>query len=494
MSLLSFLVRLASFVWPALSLAAAVAWAVDRARAATGTPPPPPAPRSAWFVLLLASLLLSGFAAYASVVPFRWARIGRDEAWQRARDFADSSPAPISKSDFAANVLLFLPIAFVWQGTFCPGRRPFAWAILAPPLVATLCLVLSVAVELAQFWCVTRVPSPSDVLAHFLGTAFGILAWIACGPIMLRWLGRYPSRQRPKQQVDWLLEAYAVGLVLYSVLPLELSPSPAALARKLRDGQINLVPGRDLSWTPAGLGELVRDILLFVPIGMLARSWRVPRGAAVRSFAASLVQGVGLAVAVETVQAMIDQRTASVTDLLSAAVGVAIGSWCIARWRADLLATPEEPPRATSRQAWAAALLAIGYGGWLVYFFCQPIAPIRDSELIRARWEAFHWIPFASLQIGSEFNAINQVLRKCLLFAPLGVLASLAIAGTTRRRWSRTLAMGVALLLISGLGLGIELLQVFLPPHVPDITDVLLYAVGGAAGLLITARIVGRGT
>ena len=40
----------------------------------------------------------------------------------------------------------------------------------------------------------------------------------------------------------------------------------------------------------------------------------------------------------------------------------------------------------------------------------------------------------------------------------------------------------------------IELAQVFLPPHVPDVTDVLLAAIGATIGVTIVMRIAGRAT
>jgi len=83
--------------------------------------------------------------------------------------------------EFAANVLMFLPLGFLltlllrhhWYGV-------------------ALALVLSAGAELAQFLIPSRLPSLRDVLANTLGAAIGAaLAWI----IVLR-------RERRERQTD----------------------------------------------------------------------------------------------------------------------------------------------------------------------------------------------------------------------------------------------------------------------------------------------------
>jgi VanZ family protein len=50
----------------------------------------------------------------------------------------------------------------------------------------------------------------------------------------------------------------------------------------------------------------------------------------------------------------------------------------------------------------------------------------------------------------------------------------------------RRIALGVLWIAAAGVGMGIELLQVFIASHTPSITDVILYATGAAAGMLAT--------
>ena len=100
-------------------------------------------------------------------------------------------------------------------------------------------------------------------------------------------------------------------------------------------------------------------------------------------------------------------------------------------------------------------------------------------------------MPFAGLQSGSTFKAVSDVSRKLLFFAALGMVLSLAIPG----EWSvamRRAAVVIFVLYVAAVVTTIEMIQVFVKPHVPDFTDVVLCTSGSILGMFITLRIRGR--
>jgi hypothetical protein len=99
-------------------------------------------------------------------------------------------------------------------------------------------------------------------------------------------------------------------------------------------------------------------------------------------------------------------------------------------------------------------------------------------------------VPFANLYYGSEFNAISEVLRKMLCFAPLTGMLSLAIRLFQPPPRARPVLQGLAFAAAVGVALVIEMLQVLFPPRIPDITDVLLCSLGAALGMWIAVRIL----
>jgi glycopeptide antibiotics resistance protein len=75
----------------------------------------------------------------------------------------------------------------------------------------------------------------------------------------------------------------------------------------------------------ADLGDLIVQVLCFVPLGALlaARSWR-------QSFPGTVLIGLALGFVLEFGQVFLPRRTADVTDVISSATGAGIG---LVLWR-----------------------------------------------------------------------------------------------------------------------------------------------------------------
>jgi VanZ family protein len=85
---------------------------------------------------------------------------------------------------------------------------------------------------------------------------------------------------------------------------------------------------------------------------------------------------------------------------------------------------------------------------------------------------------------------VSEILRKGLLFAPLGAFFALAPARLSVPHPIRRILLCIALLATTGVATSIEMAQVFLAPRVPGSTDVILYTVGARVGMFVTLRAV----
>jgi glycopeptide antibiotics resistance protein len=103
----------------------------------------------------------------------------------------------------------------------------------------------------------------------------------------------------------------------------------------------------------------------------------------------------------------------------------------------------------------------------------------------------FFSIPFSSLYRGTEFNALTEITRKSLLFGVLGVLWVGLIQNLAATRRSRRIWHALAWLYAVALSTAIEAVQAVFPPHVTDVTDVLIAAAGMAAGLYVGSQVFG---
>ncbi len=164
---------------------------------------------------------------------------------------------------------------------------------------------LALLIEAAQLAIPSRTTDMSTVLVALLGSSVGAAA-VASLP------GREPRRWAGPAIAPW-----ATAVILGAWTP----PSMATRNRWWpRWSQVipfwEYYRRTDL----AALADLVHEVMIFIPLGFFLAighaRWSVPRAAAI---------GLGLGLILEAGQSTLTDRTADVTDALSAAAGSAIG-------------------------------------------------------------------------------------------------------------------------------------------------------------------------
>lgn len=434
-------------------------------------------------------------AAYGSLVPLQFTPLSFSAALERFAEIPMPGLEVQSRTDWATNVLLFVPIGFFAVGALCVDRRR-RLAVLATVPVAACCAALSATIEFAQLWFPPRTASLNDIVAETIGGLVGCVLWVLVGQTLTDWLRTYTRGASPKRQVDWLLQAYLLGFIIYSVLPLDLTVSVADLYRKFKGGKLVALPfsygyGSAFAW----ISQLAKDVVVFVPIGAWAATAFVGRGRQLRSLGQSVLIGVLIVAAIELAQLLVYSRFTDTTDIIMGTAGVAVGAALMRRLRGatgELPATEPAPePAVAADLAWLrwlgiaalyAALVTAGY--WFPFDFSA------DKEVIKQRLAGFFGVPFAAMYSGSVFEAVSNLLQKTLVFAPLGALVTVAAWRMPVPQSVRRIFLGGLLLVCFGVAFGIELGQVPSPRHTPDFTDVILCTAGALVGTLVTARLL----
>src|SRR5690606_13445018 len=113
---------------------------------------------------------------------------------------------------------------------------------LRTTLVVVALAVLSLAVEFTQLWFPPRTTSQNDLVAETLGGLIGAGFWLLCGQAVTHWLRTCVASRERHSQLQWMLQAYLLGLLVYSVMPLDLTINPAELFRKYDEGKVVLLP------------------------------------------------------------------------------------------------------------------------------------------------------------------------------------------------------------------------------------------------------------
>lgn len=422
--------------------------------------------------LLVPALLYGLFIVYGSLIPFDY----------HARPLAETSAAfeaipylqlgVASRADWVANILLYIPLAFLLTGAVAGERGPLA-AGLGVAAVALGCIGLAFAIEFAQLYFPPRTVSQNDLIAETIGTAIGIGLWFGAGP-RLRALWRRLHVGGPVAH-SALLALYLLGYLALAFFPYDLLVSPAELQAKLANPAA-------ATWGLAGSCggalscsvKLGVEILVAMPIGaMLALV--APRLRAGRAFWI----GLALGAVIEAGQLLLASGISQGLSLLTRALGVAWGLTLQHTLRLDML---ERHARTLRVAVLAAAPVYVALLAMVQGF----------SGRLEPRWVAAgkladtHFLPFYYHYFTTETAAMWSLLAQAGAYAPVGIGLWLL-----RPRASRS---GLAALLAALLALAIETLKLFVPGLKPDPTNLLIAASAAALVNALLARLAGGRT
>ena len=437
------------------------------------------------FLFFAASLYLL-FVVYGSLVPLRPVPIPFDEAWHRFQSIQTLRLGILARADWVANLLLMVPLAFLWLAALAAGRGAVARGIWSA-VIWTGCIGLALAIEFTQLYFPQRTVSVNDIVAEGMGAGLGVAAWWFLGSRVVRWLGRWQETRGAPNLAEQAVWAYAGLLVLYNLMPLDLAPSPWDLLEKFRAGRLVLVPfGFETGDLPARLYEVASGIAIWAPLAAL---WVLSgRKSAVQSW----ITATGVAAGIEFAQLFVYTRVSDVTDVLIAAAGAGVGAWGTARIARRGEAVAAHPTGATPVR-WLASGIALGIV-WLAVLavvFWYPFEVRMERDYVLPRVELLRKVPFQSYYYTSEFMAITQAFRHALFLVPWG--GALGLAGVSLRgsrwKWAYHLFAVFAAILVPA---AIELGQLAMPGKYPDSTDLAIEAAGAIAGYVGVWIVVAR--
>ncbi|AFL75532.1 VanZ family protein [Thiocystis violascens] len=427
--------------------------------------------------LLLAAFLYTLFVVYGSFVPLEYQPMPFHEAIARFRQVPFLNLGIGSRADWVANLLLFIPLTFLWLVALaCPGGRRGAIISLFAILTAAL---LSFSIEFTQLFFPQRTVSQNDILAETLGGIVGVaLAW-RYGSGLRDWLTAWTQARTASSMLEKLAFVYLFGMIGYNVLPLDLTISAVEIFHKWQEGKVNLMPFASLPADPVQLVyDLGVDVLTWVPLAFV---WRFTGR---RNTWQAWWITVAIAMGLELAQLFVYSRVSDITDVFTAMLGATLGAWLGAHFSSERSLGQTTTPTAV----WRPFAFAITWSLILLFVFWYPFDFSLDPALVRERITFLQRLPFTIYYFGTEFRAITEVLHKTLFFVPLGALIGWG-ARQVDCRWSRPVFLAATLVIVM-LPLIVELGQVLLPEKIPDTTDWLLACLGGMAGYAAASRLL----
>lgn len=176
--------------------------------------------------------------------------------------------------------------------------------------------------------------------------------------------------QRPHLAAPLLL-AVAILLILYvSLYPFRFEP----------DGPSMLAAVELLTWARASRGDMLNNVLLYMPLGFCVALIVEPRFGRAAAMGAALIAGAALSLSMELLQASIAPRVPSLTDLTLNAVGALAGTLGGSAWHA--FGSRIAPQGAPVNRARAVAVLIVAL--WLVMRLWPLLPDASLGQLKRA--------------------------------------------------------------------------------------------------------------
>jgi glycopeptide antibiotics resistance protein len=405
------------------------------------------------------------------------------EAWQQWQ------PQPVweqlsgGRAAWIANILLFLPVGFFLAGGWLLDqpwrRRSLSWhALLLAVIVAFAALL-----EIAQLWFPDREASQLDILADVSGGLLGVLLWSFAGESFVEWIRGWARDTTQPTVFDRLLVVYLLVCVFWSLYPMDMTVSLGSLYHKYLRGQVHLIPLAEVSGDLAGVARTLGLAALFVPIGILVATWRAARELPVRSWWFTMTGGILCAGGLELLQLMVRSRSVSSTDVICGALGIVLGGWIASR-RSNSAGLAWRTSLTSPAVRCAVCLVGCTLYGLLLTLAYSSLFDLAPREAFRDRYENFYHLPIVESSPGQSARSSWELIREGLVFAPLGCFLGCALASVAMR--FRRAAAVVLFSLAVAFAFGLEMLQIMLPSHVPDITDLLMYVWGTLVGLMLT--------
>jgi VanZ family protein len=360
-------------------------------------------------LLTLIAITYSVFVLYGSLVPLELRSLEWAEAWRRFSHIRYYSISIVGRADWVANILLYIPLAFLWCArTTAHTHSGARYGTIG--FVLFVCVAFACLIEFLQLWFPPRTVSQNDLLAESLGSVIGVLIWLVAGRRLIK-LARSISLGG-REALDAAFIAYTGLYVAYSLFPFDFLVSGQELNAKLASGTIAPIIASSCGGLLRCSAKLTLEIVSFVPFGLFMALLLKRPGAGAANLLTGILVGALIGTTIEVVQIFIasgiTQGISIGTRALGMMVGIIIGRGWSVTWLTGWLPVARGAI-GVGVLGYVLLLAAIAWrGGWQI-----------DGALLR--FDTLNWLPFYYHYYTTEQIALISLLRNAILYAPVGI-------------------------------------------------------------------------
>lgn len=420
-------------------------------------------------LLLVSALIYTVFVIYGSLVPLEYRAMPLDEAMAQFRQIRLLKLGIGSRADWVANLLLYIPLTFLWAGVLTYQRNQPV-SILVSILVVTSTLMFCIGLEFTQLYFPPRTVSLNDLYAGAIGGLLGILLWMFVGKRLVR-VFRNLSNEGTI--------AIKSFLFLYFLAYLFLSLFPFDFVLSAQEWRSHLASEK-VGWLLAGncslrcLFKLVPEVLAAIPIGLLLLlGMRTPRPPLASIAMIGLLFGLAIETFQLTIESGISQGSSAFARSLGMVIGAILPAW-VSRW--DLR---QMRPRIKVALLFSFIPFLFGLAHLNHWFAAKWVGGREPMEKL----SELSFIPFYYHYYTAEAVALVSVIFQSGLYAALGAAVWL---------WREVPRSGVYGAIVPAsmgfvIALIIEIGKLFVPGQHPDPTNILIaFISAGVTHALLT--------
>jgi VanZ family protein len=411
------------------------------------------------------------FIVYGSLVPLDFHPRPLADAWAAFQEIPYLRLGIASRADWVANILLYIPLAFLGSGAIAAASRSRTLSVTGAVSVAVLCVALAFGIEFAQLFFPPRTVSKNDLIAETIGTVLGIAAWAFSGSHLSRLWQAFRAGGVHSWQAFAAL--YALGYLAYSLFPFDFVVSGAELEEKLANaGRAALMTAESCGQVIGCSTRLAAEVIVAAPLGAL-----LGRAFPALGMRGAFLIGVALGLGIETLQIFLASGISQGLSVVTRGLGMAWGILLQRHFRLDWLWRYRREVQVAVAMAIPIYLLLLallnGFDGTLE-------SPWVASEKLAAT----NFLPFYYHYYTSETAAMASLLGNAGAYALVGVAAWLL-----RPHRSPGWHVGA---MAAVLALAVECLKLFTPGKKPDPTNVLIAFAAAWVVAAILARMSAR--
>ena len=261
------------------------------------------------------------FVIYGSLVPFAYRELPFEIALNQLKNIRYLNLGMESRADWVANILLYIPLAFLISASFGHIHNLTKRLVLAF-FVFVFCISIAFFIEFAQLYFPPRTVSINDLIAETLGTLLGIFIW--------NFLGQYFINLYQQISLGSLLSvkaaiiSYTLIYLVLSFFPFDFVTSISELEIKLDSGLVNLFVSFDqenediLKW----LIKILVEMSILMPLGYLF--CLVPRLS--HKLLVTTLIGFFIGIFIESVQVFLVSGVAQGISVFTRTIGMGLGA------------------------------------------------------------------------------------------------------------------------------------------------------------------------